>query len=884
MTNTFNLVGNEEAKGFGSLKAIPATQNTLAATNEKLREAKRQMEALAKSMEEKGRQFRAAAEEASAEAVKAEPAAIAAEEKPAQPQPSSGEERPAAEEKEGSVSEKSEPAKAEQPAVIAAESVKQAPAKEEKPAAAPGQKTYVDEKGNIKVRRFLADRVPAKPTATANPTTRMIDLNQAGQRPRYNRNGQNGAGRPYDPNRPRQNSNGTGSRPYDPNRPRPQNRGGDVIPMDVPLIQRESKSFGVNKNKGNDHGEDRKNNSLNKKAMMKRSYAESMEDEGRFMGRRPKAKKEAKTVIAPKIEHAVIETKEVQIKVLSEKIGITAAEIIKQLFKEGIVKTINDSVDFDYAAVIASNFGVTLEQKLGETFEEQMLKNLNADDSLQDTEKRAPIVTVMGHVDHGKTSLLDAIRKTNVTGGEAGGITQHIGAYTVKINGENITFIDTPGHEAFTAMRARGAQVTDVAILVVAADDGVMPQTVEAINHAKAANVPIVVAINKMDKPEANPDRVKQQLAEYGVLPEEWGGDSIMVPVSAKSGMGISSLLESVLLVAEMRELKANPQKRAFGNVIEAKLDKGRGPVATVLVRNGTLHVGDNVVAGTAVGKIRAMFDDKGRQVKAATPSMPVEVLGFSDVPNAGDCLYAVDEKLAKQVADERRIKEREDKLQSTASVSLDDLFGKISEGQLKVLNIIIKSDVQGSLEAVKDSLMRISNDEVKINPIHGGVGAITETDVTLAKASNAIIIGFNVRPDSNAKALAERENVDIRLYRVIYDAVDAVTSAMKGMLAPKFKETILGQVEVRDVFRITGVGSVAGAYVTSGKVTRNAKIRVYRDNVMVHDGSVLDLKRFKDEVKEVAAGYECGISLVNYNDIKVGDVFEAYVMEEIKE
>ena len=479
---------------------------------------------------------------------------------------------------------------------------------------------------------------------------------------------------------------------------------------------------------------------------------------------------------------------------------------------------------------------------------------------------------------------MDAIRNTNVTSGEAGGITQHIGAYTVDVNGETITFIDTPGHAAFTAMRARGAKITDVAIIVVAADDGVMPQTIEAINHAKAAGVSIVVAINKMDKPHIDPDRVKQQLTEYELVPEEWGGDTIMVPVSAKTGMGLDKLLESVLLVTEIKDLKANPAKRATGTVIEAKLDKGRGPVATILVSNGTLNVGDSLIAGYATGKIRAMFDDKGKKVKSAGPSMPVEVLGFSEVPQAGDFMYVADDRLVKKAAEERKNKIKLENARQTPSLNLGDLFGRISEGQLKPLNLIIKTDVQGSLEALKGSLEKISNDEVKVSAIHGGVGAITETDVMLAKASEAIVIGFNVRADNNAKALAEKEGVDIRLYNVIYDAVDDVTMAMKGLLAPKYRETVLGSAEVREVFKITGVGAVAGCYVTNGKVVRNGKVRIYRNDVCIYDGNILALKRFKDDVKEVASGYECGISIENYNDIKIGDVFEIYLMEEIQQ
>ncbi|HIW56017.1 MAG TPA: translation initiation factor IF-2 [Firmicutes bacterium] len=649
--------------------------------------------------------------------------------------------------------------------------------------------------------------------------------------------------------------------------------------------EQQSKSFG-NKNKTPEKSDSKKQ--MSAKTLLKKGYINqgNVNDyDEEFVTRKLRVKKQEVKKEAVKIEKAVVNTQDVQIKVLSEKIGVPATEIIKQLFKEGIVKTINDSIDFDYAAYIASNFGVELTQELDKSFEEVMQSIVENDDgTLADDQKRPPIVTVLGHVDHGKTSLLDVIRKTSVTAGEAGGITQHIGAYTVEAKGQPITFIDTPGHAAFTAMRARGAQVTDVAILVVAADDGVMPQTVEALNHAKAAEVPIIVAMNKMDKPEANPDRIKQQLTEHGILPEEWGGDSIFVPVSAKTGEGIDKLLEAVLLVAEIRDLKANPAKRARGTIIEAKLDKGRGPVATVLVQNGTLHVGDNVVAGTAVGKIRAMFNDKNKSVKSAGPSMPVEVLGFSEVPNAGDLLNAIDEKLAKQVADERKEKERSEKFKSSAKVSLDDIFGKISEGQFKTLNLIIKADVQGSLEAIKGTVEKISNEEVKIHAIHGGVGAINETDVMLAKASGAIVIGFNVRADAVARAAAEREQVDIRIYNIIYDMVDDITAAIKGMLAPKYRDTVVGQVEVREVFKISGVGTVAGCYVTSGKIGRNCKVRIFRDNVGIYDGEILALKRFKDDVKEVAQGFECGVSIQNYNDIKVGDVFEAYLVEEVKQ
>lgn len=736
-------------------------------------------------------------------------------------------------------------------------------------------RVYTDDKGVVKVRRFLTE-IPKAPRES-KPQGR-------GQKPAGAAR-QGAADRPSRPGQPKPSDSFKGgfgkdkddaqrtSRPSAP-------RGGAPRADFMPAPAQKQRNF---TGKTQERTEEKKSSPKSKHNMLVRSY----EDYDRDVVRRPRPKK-AETKFEPiikKIDHAVVNTEEIVIKDLSEKIGVSVAEIIKKLFAEGIIKTINDKIDFTVAEYVSSLFGVTLTLKLEQSAEDTLNAGVKSDeDNLPDTEKRAPIVTVMGHVDHGKTSLLDAIRNTNVTKGEAGGITQAIGAYQVVINGEPITFIDTPGHEAFTAMRARGAQVTDIAVIVVAADDGVMPQTVEAINHAKAAGVPIVVAINKTDKPTANPDVVKTQLTEYGIVPEEWGGDNIMVNVSAKTGAGIKELLEAILIVAEVRELKANPAKRASGTIIEAKLDKNRGPVATALVQNGTLRVGDYIIAGTADGKVKAMFDEKGRGVKEAGPSMPVEVLGFSAVPNAGDVMFSVDEKLGKQVASERKDKEKLARTNVSAAVSLDDLYSKISEENMKNLNLIIKTDVQGSLEALKSSLIKVSNDEVKVSPIHGGVGAITESDVMLAKASNAIIIGFNVRADSNAKAAAEREGVDIRIYRIIYDAVDDVTAAMRGMLAPKYKETILGTAEVREVFRISGVGTVAGCYVTGGKISRGSKVRVYRDNVVVTDCEMSALKRFKDDVKEVAQGYECGISLVNYNDIKVGDVFENYVIEEIKE
>ena len=585
-----------------------------------------------------------------------------------------------------------------------------------------------------------------------------------------------------------------------------------------------------------------------------------------------------------KIEKAFMTAETITVRDLSERIGKPAGEIIKKLMMLGIIATINNELDFDTAQLVCSEFGVELEMKLAETAEDA-LKNEDVEDSEEDLLPRPPVVTIMGHVDHGKTSLLDYIRKTRVTAGEAGGITQHIGAYTVEIRGQKITFLDTPGHEAFTAMRARGAQATDIAILVVAADDGVMPQTIEAINHAKAAGVQTIVAINKMDKVGANPERIKQQLTEYGLVAEEWGGDTIMVPVSAITGDGVDQLLEMILLVAEVQDYRANPNRKARGIIIEARLDKGRGPVATVLVKTGTLRVGDTIVAGTAYGRVRAMVNDRGERVKEALPSDPVEVIGFNDVPEAGDIITAVDDdSLSRRVAEERKDKLRAALIKNQQKASLDDLFSQISAGQIKDLNLIIKADVQGSVEAVKQSLEKLSNDEVRVRCIHGGVGAITETDIMLASASNAIIIGFNVRPDNNVRETAEREKIDIRLYRVIYNAIEDVEKAMKGMLAPKFREVVLGSAQVRQVFKVTGAGTVAGCYVTDGKVVRNAQARLLRDSVVIHEGKVDSLKRFKDDAKEVAAGYECGMGFESYNDIKEGDVIECFQMEEIEQ
>lgn len=882
MANT----STNQGKGFENVKNIKI--NVLDVAKELQRKAEaiqKKAGALSATIKLRDAEF-AVKQEVVSEEVAPQPAAT---EEVAQPQPRAEEtslpekQQPAKEQEK--VAEKAQPQKQQpvaKPQVDVADTQKQQPKAEAQPQPKKEEsvakvvttiengrevKTYTDEKGNVRVRKFLDT------SSLRRPSTPRTDGNATGKTQRPQRPAGEFGKRPQQQNAFGKNTEAD-SRPSS---SRQQPKRTFAPAMDIPRAEPQ-KSYG-NKNKTKEHPDEKRISG--KKALLTRDYSADYDEDRIVRKARTKKTEASRPVAVRKITNAVVNSQEVPIKTLSEKIGVPVATIISQLFKEGIMKTINDTVDFDYAAYIASLNDVTLELKMDKTAEE-IIADSEQDDGLENDTKRPPIVTVMGHVDHGKTSLLDAIRHTNVTGGEAGGITQHIGAYTVTVKGEQITFIDTPGHAAFTAMRARGAKITDVAIIVVAADDGVMPQTIEAINHAKAADVSIIVAINKMDKPHVEPDRVKQQLTEYGLLAEEWGGDTIMVPVSAKTGMGLDTLLESVLLVTEIKELKANPKKRATGTVLEAKLDKGRGPVATILVSNGTLKIGDSLIAGSATGKIRAMFDDKGRKVKSAGPSIPVEVLGFSEVPQAGDYMYVADEKLVKKAAEERKNKLKLESARQMPAMNLGDLFGRISEGQLKTLNLIIKTDVQGSLEALKSSLEKISNDEVKVRAIHGGVGGINETDVMLAKASDAIIIGFNVRADNNAKTVAETEGVDIRLYNVIYDAVDDVTAAMKGMLAPKFKETVLGSVEVREVFKITGVGTVAGGYVTSGKAVRNGKVRVYRNNISIYDGNILALKRFKDDVKEVAAGYECGISVENYNDIKVGDVFEIYQMEEV--
>ena len=573
---------------------------------------------------------------------------------------------------------------------------------------------------------------------------------------------------------------------------------------------------------------------------------------------------------------------EITVGELASRMKKTAGEVIKLLMKNGVMAGINQTIDFDTAEYVATEMGCKVEREVTVTIEERIIDDHV--DTAEELQPRGPVVVVMGHVDHGKTSLLDAIRKTSVTAGEAGGITQHIGAYTVDVNGNPVTFLDTPGHAAFTSMRARGAMCTDIAVLVVAADDGIMPQTIESINHAKAANIPIIVAINKMDKPTANPDKIKEQLTKYDLIPEEWGGDTVICPISAKTGMGLEDLLEMIIVSSEVLELKANPNRRGKGTVIEARLDKTKGPIATLLVQNGTLKQGDIIIAGTAVGRVRVMTNDKGRTVKVAGPSQPVEITGLADVPAPGDEFNVVtDERMARELVEQRRQAEKDAKAKLTQKVTLDNLFARMQEGEMKELPLIVKADVQGSAEAVKASLEKISNEEVRVRVIHAGVGAINESDILLASTAGAIIVGFNVRPDAAAQANGQRANVDMRFYRVIYDAIDEIEAAMKGMLAPKFEEAVIGHAEVRMTYKVSAIGTIAGCMVKDGKVSRDAKVRVLRDNIVIHEGEVGSLQRFKDAVKEVSAGYECGMSILKFNDIKEGDIFECFVMQEVK-
>ena len=855
------LLKDERGAALG--KSIAAGEKQLAELLKKLGEM--EAAAIARRAEEAAR----VAAEAEAEAAAAAAAAKAAEEAARAAEQKAKEEaaakaQPAPEPAPAPVKEQKDAPAPEQPAEKAAFKTQPAPKAEPAPAA---RQQGARGQGNR----------PAAGTSGASERPTYRPAGEArGARPTYTppARGAQGQGAPRPPYQ--QGTRPQGPRPAAGVRPAPAR---PVAPPPAPVRRDAPKKFEKT------YVEARR--PANKRDLQRRqgaSVGDFDEDKSGYRKARfgkKGVKKETQTI---KIDHAVVTSREIPIKVLSEKLGISAVEITKRLFKEGVMKTVNESVDYDNAAFIALELGIDLEYKPEETAEDALLKmhgDAAADENLV---PRAPVVTVMGHVDHGKTSLLDAIRKTNVTEGEAGGITQSIGAYTVTFGeGKKVTFIDTPGHAAFTAMRARGAQVTDIVVLVVAADDGIMPQTVEAINHAKAADVPILVALNKMDKPHVDPDRVKQELMKYDLVPEEWGGDVIVEPVSAKTGMGIDKLLEDIDLLAEMRELKANPDRRARGVVIEAKLDKGKGPMASVLVQNGTLHTGDNIVSGTTVGRVRAMIDDKGRTVKEAGPSTAVSVLGLEDVPNAGDAVFAVEASLMKQVQEERKNKQRESMIHETAKVSLDDIFRQADGGNVKDLKIIVKADVQGSVEAVRSSLEKLSNEEVRVKVIHAAAGAITESDVSLADSANAVIIGFNVRPDTKAKALAERSHVDVRMYRIIYELLDDMEAALKGMLSPKYREVYMGKAEVRQTFNITGVGTVAGCLVTEGRLVRGGKLRIYRNDVMIVEGNVKQLKHYKDDVKEAAAGTECGCAIENFNDIKVGDFIECYVIEEIK-
>ena len=616
---------------------------------------------------------------------------------------------------------------------------------------------------------------------------------------------------------------------------------------------------------------------ITRKADARRPFSNKRRQEEQEKMKRLQRQQELK-----KIQLKVMIPDEINVGELASRLKRTAADVIKELLKLGVMANISQTIDFDTAAIVAEEMGAKVEKEVHVTIEEKLFDE--SEDKEENLEPRSPVIVVMGHVDHGKTSLLDRIRKTDVAAGEAGGITQHIGAYRVKVNGRPITFLDTPGHAAFTSMRARGAKITDIAILVVAADDGIMPQTIEAINHAKAAEIPIIVAVNKIDKENADPDRVLQQLTEHGLVPEEWGGETIVCKISAKQGIGIENLLEMVLLTADMQELKANPNRQAKGAVIEAKLDRGRGPVATVLVQNGTLHAGDTVIAGKAVGRVRVMTDERGRKLENAGPSVPVEIIGLGEVPDAGDIFYAVDnERMARELVEQRKEKEKEERNKAMQKVTLENLFDTIQQGNMKELNIIIKADVRGSVEAVRSSLLKLSNEEVRVNVIHGAVGAINESDVMLAAASNAIIVGFNVRPERVAADSAHDQDVEIRLYRVIYDCIEEMEQAMKGMLDPKFKEVVVGHAEIRQTFKVSGIGTIAGAYVQDGKIVRSCEVRIVRDGIVIHEGHLNSLKRFKDDAKEVTAGYECGMGIENYNDLKEGDIIESFVMEQIK-
>ena len=709
----------------------------------------------------------------------------------------------------------------------------------------------------------------AKPQNNKQPAQNQGTAQPSGKQPAQNKP-QQGGGKPQNQNQ-NQNQPASGSR---------------VVPAKKVVDTR--KSGNVNLEKYDQRLEDLAPDKANRMQTGKQKFQGRNQRRNNNFGNKRRQEEQDKMrrlqmEIIKKTPVKVLIPDEIAVGELASRMKKTGAEVVKCLIKNGVMASLSDVIDYETAAIIAEEMGCKVEKEVVVTIEEKLIDT--TEDKEEDLVPRAPVVVVMGHVDHGKTSLLDYIRHANVVSGEAGGITQHIGAYQVQVNGKPITFLDTPGHEAFTAMRARGAMVTDVAILVVAADDGIMPQTVESINHAKAAEIPVIVAINKMDKPTANPERIKEQLTAYDLVPEEWGGDTVICPISAKTGQGIQELLEMVTLTAEMRDLKANPNRSAHGTVIEARLDKGRGPVATLLVQNGTLHQGDVIIAGMAVGRVRAMTNDKGEKVQSAGPSVPVEIIGMGEVPGAGDDFHAVaDERMARELVEQRK---HEQKAAANApakqKVSLEELFNQIQQGEMKDLNIIVKADVQGSAEAVKASLEKLTNEEVRVRVIHCGVGAVNESDVMLATTSNAIIVGFNVRPDKNAAETAARNKVDMRMYRVIYEAIEEVEAAMKGMLAPKYKEVALGTAEVRQVYKITNVGMVAGSYVQEGRMVRGAQMRLVRDGIVIHDGVIASLQRFKDSVKEVAAGYECGITIEKFQDIKEGDVIEAYQMEQIQ-
>ena len=781
---------------------------------------------------------------------------------------------------------KSEPAPAPAP-VVAEEKPVKAEEVVEAPAPAVEEQPVKSEPAPAPPPAPVAEEKPAKQEEKKTPSfiVRRIDPSQiSGMRPQRSENKTfiNRDTRPQKPHNGQQRPAGGQSRPA---------AGGVArfAPAPAPVAAAKGKNFGPDKKKQSFEKTyiEKDKRTINKRALVKQQGASISDfDENKSGYRKLRVKKDKqKSVQTVKIERAVVTTDDIPIKSLSEKIGVTATVIVNRLFKEGVMTNVNGSIDYDTAALLAADFGVELEYKPEKTAEEVLFEQQA--DTVEEIEKlvpRAPVVTVMGHVDHGKTSLLDYIRKSKVTAGEAGGITQHIGAYTVKVGDKGITFIDTPGHEAFTAMRARGAQVTDIVILVVAADDGIMPQTVEAISHAKAAGVEIIVAVNKIDKVGANVDKIKQDLMRYEIFPEDYGGKTVVCPISCKTGEGIDNLLDSLILIAEMKDLLANPEKEARGIIIEARLDKGKGPVATVLVQNGTLHTGDNIISGLTMGKVRAMIDDTGKTVKQAGPSMAVNVLGFEEVPNSGDTINAVSQALMKQVLSERKDKISIEKTKSLKNLDFNEAFGELPDSELKYLNLIIKGDVQGSVEAVKQSVLKLSNEEVQIKVIHSAAGAVTETDVMLAESANAMILCFNVRPDAKAKTLAERSKVDVRTYRIIYELLDDIERALKGMRTPKYQDVLLGKCEVRQTFKITGAGNIAGCYVLDGKIVRGGKLRIYREDILIVEGGVRQLKRFKDDVKEVAAGFECGCAIEGFNDIKIGDIIECYQVEEIKQ